>query len=159
MDRPLILEIAEKKRQTPLVTTLHFRDRAKASPGQYYMIWVPGVDEIPMSLCDIGELKGIAVQVWPQDNDWPYPPAGDAEVTMLGLEATNHLAEPASLPSRPAAIWMTHFRANLPHDVSHALGELAGGIGHVCRWIPCDTVQMMSIEHAQRCHVHPFLDP
>ena len=61
MDRPLIVEIAGKRRQTPLVTTLHFRDRAKASPGQYYMIWVPGVDEIPMSLCEIGGLKGIAI--------------------------------------------------------------------------------------------------
>ena len=61
MERPRIVEIAEKKRETPLVTTLRFPDRTKAAPGQYYMIWVPGVDEIPMSLCDIGDLKGIAV--------------------------------------------------------------------------------------------------
>ena len=83
-----------------------------------------------------GKLKGIAVQVWPQDNDWPYPPAGDAEVTMLGLEATNHLAEPASLPSRPAAIWMTHFRANQPHNVSNTLGDTRGAYAELMREHP-----------------------
>jgi dihydroorotate dehydrogenase electron transfer subunit len=61
MDRPRIVEIAEKKKETPLVTTLRFPDRTKAAPGQYYMIWVPGMDEIPMSLCHIGDMKGIAV--------------------------------------------------------------------------------------------------
>jgi len=70
-----------------------------------------------------GKLRGIAVQVWPQDNNWPYPRARDAEVTVLGLEATNRAAQPASLPRRPAAIWMTHFRANLPHDVSRTLAD------------------------------------
>ncbi len=35
-----------------LVKTLHFKDPlcAKAEPGQFIMVWLPGVDEIPMSI-------------------------------------------------------------------------------------------------------------
>jgi dihydroorotate dehydrogenase electron transfer subunit len=61
LDRPRIVDILETRQETPLVTTLCFMDRTPASPGQYYMIWVPGVDEVPMSICHIGEKKGIAV--------------------------------------------------------------------------------------------------
>jgi len=38
--------------ETPTVKSFTFQDRlcAKAKPGQFIMIWIPGVDEIPMSL-------------------------------------------------------------------------------------------------------------
>jgi len=75
MDRPRIVEILEKKRETPLVTTIRFLDRAKAAPGQYYMIWVPGVDEVPMSLCHLGDCKGIAVHA-----------KGEATRALVGME-------------------------------------------------------------------------
>jgi len=43
-----------------------FRDRrcAHASPGQYVMLWLPGVDEVPMSLSSIGPgvLCGVSVE-------------------------------------------------------------------------------------------------
>jgi len=60
-DRPRIVKISGKKRETELVTTLRFNDDNVARPGQYVMVWVPGVDEIPMSLTYTGNPKGIAV--------------------------------------------------------------------------------------------------
>jgi len=64
-DRPLqgprLVAIAGKKVETPQVTTIRWKDPSAARPGQYVMVWIPGVDEIPMSLCDTGGLKGIAV--------------------------------------------------------------------------------------------------
>lgn len=43
------------------VKSLYFRDErcSRAAPGQYVMIWVPGVDEVPMSLSNI-ELNGMS---------------------------------------------------------------------------------------------------
>jgi len=40
------------KRESPSVRTFDFRDRlcGKAKPGQFVMVWIPGVDELPMSL-------------------------------------------------------------------------------------------------------------
>jgi dihydroorotate dehydrogenase electron transfer subunit len=61
MERPRIVEVLETGRETHLVTTLRFADATPAAPGQYYMVWVPGVDEIPMSLSHLGDRKGIAV--------------------------------------------------------------------------------------------------
>jgi len=61
MQRSRIVEITDVKMETPLVASLRFIDRTKAAPGQYYMIWVPGVDEVPMSISHLGDEKGIAV--------------------------------------------------------------------------------------------------
>jgi len=43
------------KEETPTIKSFTFRDKlaAKASPGQFVMIWIPGVDEVPMSLSTI----------------------------------------------------------------------------------------------------------
>jgi dihydroorotate dehydrogenase electron transfer subunit len=50
--RPRIVKIEETRNETPTVRTLMFTDEkcSKADPGQFIMIWNPGVDEIPMSL-------------------------------------------------------------------------------------------------------------
>ncbi len=34
----------------------------KAKPGQFVMIWIPGIDEIPMSLSYISNIQGITVE-------------------------------------------------------------------------------------------------
>ncbi|MDD5511591.1 MAG: dihydroorotate dehydrogenase electron transfer subunit, partial [Dehalococcoidales bacterium] len=34
----------------------------ETKPGQFYMVWIPGIDEIPMSVSYIGKLKGITVR-------------------------------------------------------------------------------------------------
>ena len=47
--------------ETPTIKTLRFEDGVQATPGQFFMIWVPRVDEIPMSVSYTGALKGITV--------------------------------------------------------------------------------------------------
>jgi dihydroorotate dehydrogenase electron transfer subunit len=46
------VKVLEVKRESPTVKTFTFHDKfcAKAEPGQFLMIWIPGVDEVPMSL-------------------------------------------------------------------------------------------------------------
>ncbi len=39
----------------------YFRGGLDASPGQFVMVWIPGVDEIPMGLSTIGDTMGITV--------------------------------------------------------------------------------------------------
>lgn len=42
------------KTESPTVKTFTFKDRecSKAKPGQFLMLWIPGVDEIPLSILD-----------------------------------------------------------------------------------------------------------
>ena len=56
-DKPRIVEILEVKAETPTIKTFSFRDEAcgKATAGQFVMTWIPGVDEVPISLSAIGE--------------------------------------------------------------------------------------------------------
>jgi dihydroorotate dehydrogenase electron transfer subunit len=42
--------IAQVKQETPMVRTLTFDVSFGAKPGQFVMLWLPGVDEIPMSV-------------------------------------------------------------------------------------------------------------
>ncbi len=45
------------------VKTIEFGWNAKARPGQFVMVWIPGVDEVPMSLSVMdGGRKGITVK-------------------------------------------------------------------------------------------------
>ena len=52
--------------ETEQVKTLLLKDRrcARASPGQYAMLWIPGIDEVPMSISNIGpgDLFGVTVE-------------------------------------------------------------------------------------------------
>lgn len=52
INRLRIVEVLEVKRESPTVKTFTFDDKfcAKAEPGQFVMVWIPGVDEVPMSL-------------------------------------------------------------------------------------------------------------
>ena len=51
-NRPTIVTVEEVIDETPTVRTLVFSDRvmAEALPGQFAMVWVPGVGELPMSV-------------------------------------------------------------------------------------------------------------
>ncbi|MEM0356815.1 MAG: dihydroorotate dehydrogenase electron transfer subunit [Candidatus Bathyarchaeia archaeon] len=46
---------------SPTVKTFTFKDKlcAKAKPGQFLMLWIPGVDEIPLSIYDVNREKGL----------------------------------------------------------------------------------------------------
>lgn len=65
-NRMRLVEIEGVQVETPTVKTFTFRDRpcSVAEPGQFVMVWIPGVDEIPMSLSTIGpnSLSGITVR-------------------------------------------------------------------------------------------------
>ena len=42
--------------------TFDIEMKGKAKAGQFVMVWIPGVDEIPMSLSSVGEIKSITVK-------------------------------------------------------------------------------------------------
>jgi len=52
VNRLRIVKIQEVRVESPTVKTFTFQDKicGKAEPGQFVMVWIPGVDEIPTSL-------------------------------------------------------------------------------------------------------------
>jgi dihydroorotate dehydrogenase electron transfer subunit len=58
-----LVRVRERIEETPSTVTLRFDDPTPASPGQFVMVWIPGVDELPMSLSYVGPSKGITVKV------------------------------------------------------------------------------------------------
>ena len=56
-----IIEVANHRYEAQEVKSLFFRDHqcCKAKPGQYIMVWIPGIDEVPMSLSRIDE-QGVS---------------------------------------------------------------------------------------------------
>jgi dihydroorotate dehydrogenase electron transfer subunit len=70
--------ILSVKTESPTVKTFTLEDRlcSKARPGQFVMFWVPGVDEIPLSVLDAGDGQ-ISVAV---------KRVGDATRHLHGLE-------------------------------------------------------------------------
>ena len=63
VDRPRIVTVLSNKAETDIVNTITFNDLKGAPPGrpgQFLMVWVPGVDEVPMSLTQLGPKKAFA---------------------------------------------------------------------------------------------------
>lgn len=56
-----LVRVEEVVREGRGITTLRFRHPGGV-PGQFVMVWVPGVDEVPTSLSYQGELAGITVK-------------------------------------------------------------------------------------------------
>jgi len=69
---PKGVRITEVIKETPSVSTLWFDDRFSFNPGQFVMVWVPGIDEIPMAL---SSPSSITVQK-----------AGDATTALLAAK-------------------------------------------------------------------------
>jgi len=60
MNYPYISKIVDTKTEAENIETILFNYSKKTIPGQFFMIWIPGVDEIPMSVSYIDkETKGI----------------------------------------------------------------------------------------------------
>ncbi len=57
-----VVKIEKIVKETPSIKTFFFRDESSPQPGQFYMLWLPGVDEFPMSVSYIGEVKGVTVK-------------------------------------------------------------------------------------------------
>ena len=74
-------EIVQIRTESPTVKTFTFTDRlcSKAKPGQFLMLWIPGIDEIPLSIMDVsnglsfcfGEAVGDATQASSQHGGRP----------------------------------------------------------------------------------------
>jgi len=62
VNRMRVVKIQAARRESPVVKSIFFEDDlcAKAKPGQFLMVWVPGVDEIPLSLSSIPPSKGLS---------------------------------------------------------------------------------------------------
>ncbi|MGC8940268.1 MAG: dihydroorotate dehydrogenase electron transfer subunit [Candidatus Bathyarchaeia archaeon] len=64
-NRHRVTQILKVEEISPTVKKFTFKDRlcAKAMPGQFLMLWIPGVDEIPFSILDAeGKKVSIAVK-------------------------------------------------------------------------------------------------
>lgn len=60
MNGPMIENITESKTEAKDIKTIFFEYPGKVVPGQFFMIWIPDVDEIPMSVSYIdNKIKGI----------------------------------------------------------------------------------------------------
>lgn len=64
-NRPRIVRILRVIEESSTVRSLIFKDDlcSKAKPGQFMMVWIPGVDEIPMSISMMkDDLAGLTVR-------------------------------------------------------------------------------------------------
>ena len=68
---PLPVTIVRVKRETSLIRTFVFDRPIPFSPGQFVMVWVPGVDEVPMALSS--------------ENSITVQNVGDATAALFGL--------------------------------------------------------------------------
>ena len=57
-----ITEVSERIVETPSTVTLRFPYSPAAAPGQFVMIWIPGDDELPMSLSYTDDPKGVTIK-------------------------------------------------------------------------------------------------
>jgi dihydroorotate dehydrogenase electron transfer subunit len=72
-------QIVQIRTESPSVKTFVFTDQlcSKAKPGQFLMLWIPGIDEIPLSIMDASNgLVSVSVKA-----------VGDATRHMHALEA------------------------------------------------------------------------
>jgi dihydroorotate dehydrogenase electron transfer subunit len=74
------VKIEKVEKETSDTYTLYFSALKGAGPGQYVMVWLPGVDEVPMSLSTIGEASSITVKV-----------VGEATRTLSELKAGDRI--------------------------------------------------------------------
>ena len=56
-----IVQVSEIINEMKNIKTIKFKWQRLTEPGQFVMVWIPGVDEIPMSVSFSGEETGITV--------------------------------------------------------------------------------------------------
>ena len=60
MNIPKTTKIIDIRNEAENVKTITFKYPGKSKPGQFFMIWIPGVDEIPMSISYLDkDIQGI----------------------------------------------------------------------------------------------------
>ena len=58
-----IFTVSDHRNETPTIKSMRFKETLIAAPGQFVMVWVPGVDEFPMSVSYAGDRCGITYQI------------------------------------------------------------------------------------------------
>lgn len=58
-----VTKIEETKNETFNIKTIRFKLENTVYPGQFLMVWIPSIREMPMSLSYVGDLKGITFKV------------------------------------------------------------------------------------------------
>lgn len=58
-----MLRIVEHRSESPSIRTMRLDGSIDGVPGQFVMVWVPGVDEFPMSVSYFGDRLGVTYQV------------------------------------------------------------------------------------------------
>jgi dihydroorotate dehydrogenase electron transfer subunit len=76
MNRPIITTILSSKTEAPDIKTITFQFSEKVKPGQFFMIWIPGIDEIPMSVSQITK-NGVGIT---------FRSVGDATKALFELQ-------------------------------------------------------------------------
>ena len=58
-----MVQIKEIIQENPIITTIRFTDNPQypGRPGQFMMVWIPGLDEVPMGVSYLGQEKGFSV--------------------------------------------------------------------------------------------------
>jgi len=56
-----IVTVSEIINETENIKTIKFKWSARPEPGQFVMVWIPAVDEVPMSISFSGDESGITV--------------------------------------------------------------------------------------------------
>ena len=62
---PRITKIEKGVVETATIKSIFFKDEpsSKADPGQFLMVWIPGLDEIPMSVSYASDDGSAAISV------------------------------------------------------------------------------------------------
>ena len=58
-----VVEVSDIVEECRDVWTIRYMSGSKAAPGQFVMVWAPGVNEVPMSLSYTGDEKGFTFRV------------------------------------------------------------------------------------------------
>lgn len=81
MNRPRITTVLSSTVEATDIKTITFPYTGDVKPGQFFMIWIPGVDEIPMSVSQItSDVVGIT-----------FRNIGDATHALYELEKGDHI--------------------------------------------------------------------
>ena len=63
MDRPIVVKVLENRKESENVKTIKLGTTIDAKPGQFVMLWLPGVGEKPFSLSKTGKVPEITYEV------------------------------------------------------------------------------------------------
>ncbi len=77
-----VVSVERVEVEAPHTQTFHFRDETRARPGQFVMVWLPGVDERPMALSRMGSTKAVTVK---DTSEFTHALFGLQEGARLGI--------------------------------------------------------------------------